>query len=112
MPHGALVIDELRRSPQIGLPIKASIDRNRRPARIIPTGFSKFHFRDRHGRDVDVVAEFFDGTVIGIEVKSGSTLKAEHFKGLAFLRERFGDRFLGGSSLDFTLLTSLSALLR
>lgn len=62
--------------------------------------FELFHFRDRTGLEVDIVAEFFDGSVIGIEVKSGSTPKAEHFAGLRTLRDKLGDRFLGGYLLN------------
>lgn len=58
--------------------------------------FELYHFRDRDGLEVDVVAEFVDGAVIGIEVKAASTAKTEHFKGLKALRDRLGDRFLGG----------------
>ncbi|MFD4420985.1 ATP-binding protein [Agromyces sp. NPDC058484] len=62
--------------------------------------FELFHFRDRTGLEVDIVAEFFDGSVIGIEVKSGSTAKAEHFAGLRTLRDKLGERFLGGYVLN------------
>lgn len=65
--------------------------------------FELFHYRDRTGLEVDVVAEFADGTVIGFEVKSGSTLKREHFTGLRALRDRLGDRFLGGYVLNTAL---------
>lgn len=62
--------------------------------------FDLFHFRDRTGIEVDVVAELRDGRVIAFEVKAGSTVKADHFKGLRFLRDRLGDRFLGGYVLN------------
>lgn len=59
-----------------------------------------FHFRDHTGIEVDIVLEFFDGSVIGIEVKSTSTAKSDHFSGLRVLRDRLGDRFLGGFALN------------
>ena len=59
-----------------------------------------FHFRDRDGLEVDAVIEFHDGSVIGLEIKSGSTTKGDHFKGLIALRDRLGDRFLGGYVLN------------
>lgn len=62
--------------------------------------FELFHYRDRDGIEVDIVVEFFDGSVMGIEVKSGSTLKANHFAGLKVLRDRLGDRFTGGYVLN------------
>ena len=58
--------------------------------------FRLFHYRDRGGVEVDVVAEFDDGTVVGIEVKTSGTYRSEHFKGLRFLRDRLGDRFRCG----------------
>lgn len=62
--------------------------------------FELFHYRDRDGIEVDIMVEFFDGSVIGLEVKSGSTLKTDHFTGLKILRDRLGDRFLGGYVLN------------
>lgn len=64
--------------------------------------FELFHYRDRNGTEVDLVAEFNDGTVIAFEVKSAGTVKTEHFRGLTFLRDRLGDRFLGGYVLNRT----------
>lgn len=59
-----------------------------------------FHFRDRAGAEVDLVLEFSDGCVIGIEVKSNATAKPEHFAGLRLLRDRLGEKFLGGYVLN------------
>jgi predicted AAA+ superfamily ATPase len=39
-PAGTLIIDEIRRLPGLTLPIKASIDRDRRPGRFLLTGSS------------------------------------------------------------------------
>jgi uncharacterized protein len=46
------------------------------------------HFRDADGREVDLVVEARDGRVLGVEIKSTSTPKLEHFRWLADLRER------------------------
>lgn len=62
--------------------------------------YDLFHFRDRDGIEVDVVVELRDGSVLAFEVKAGSTLKPEHFQGLRFLRDRLGDRFVGGYVLN------------
>lgn len=58
--------------------------------------FRLFHYRDRTGFEVDLVAELGDGTVVGIEVKTSSSYRPDHFKGLRFLRDRLGDRFRRG----------------
>ena len=55
-----------------------------------------FHFRDRDGREVDLVVEAYDGRVIGVEVKGSTTVRSDDFSGLAFLRDRLGDRFISG----------------
>jgi predicted AAA+ superfamily ATPase len=54
------------------------------------------HFRDRSGVEVDAIIERPDGRIIAIEVKSATTVKSEDGRGLRFLRDRIGDRFLAG----------------
>lgn len=58
--------------------------------------FRLFHYRDRTGFEVDLIAELGDGSVVGIEIKTSSSYRPEHFKGLRFLRDRLGDRFRRG----------------
>jgi len=60
------------------------------------TSYALSHYRDRNGVEVDLVIELDDGRVIGIEVKSASSFKGEHFAGLRSLAERLGSRFAGG----------------
>lgn len=57
---------------------------------------SLWHFRDRGGAEVDVVLEYPDGRVVGIEVKSGATPSHADARGLRLLRDRLGDRFHHG----------------
>jgi predicted AAA+ superfamily ATPase len=54
------------------------------------------HFRDRDGREVDIVLERDDGTVVGAEVKASATVKTGDFGGLRALAEACGDRFAFG----------------
>lgn len=58
-----------------------------------------FHFRDRDGREVDMVLERRDGSIVGIEVKSAATADRADFGGLALMRERLGERFAFGALL-------------
>lgn len=58
--------------------------------------FDVFHYRDRDGDEVDLILEFDDGSVVGIEVKSSSSYSASQFKGLTRMRDRLGDRFVAG----------------
>ena len=62
--------------------------------------FELFHYRTRDGLEVDVIVEFADGTVLGIEVKSGSSFRSEHFGPLRALRDLLGERFVGGIVLN------------
>lgn len=54
------------------------------------------HFRDHQIGEVDLVLETPDGRVAGIEVKSSSTPQAKDAKGLAYLRDKLGKRFVAG----------------
>jgi hypothetical protein len=54
------------------------------------------HWRDRSGREVDLVLEAADGTVAGVEVKAAVDVHSHDFDGLRTLRERLGDQFTCG----------------
>lgn len=45
---------------------------------------------------MDFVIEDADGSLIGIEVKSGATVLSEHFRGLRSLQQVAGNRFVRG----------------
>lgn len=60
------------------------------------TDYHLFHYRDRSGKEVDIILELDNGQVIALEVKAASEYRAEHFKGLEFLREKLGARLLAG----------------
>lgn len=55
-----------------------------------------YHFRDRDMREVDIVLERDDGTIVGIEVKASATVKGSDFSGLRALAEASGNRFAFG----------------
>jgi predicted AAA+ superfamily ATPase len=66
------------------------------------------HYRTRDGIEVDAVLESADGRIVGIEVKSAETVRAEDFSGLRHLQARVPDRFhhglvlyTGGKTLPF-----------
>ena len=52
-----------------------------------------FHFRARTVIEVDLVLEGGDRNVAGIEVKAATTVTTADFRGLAFLRDKLGERF-------------------
>jgi uncharacterized protein len=56
----------------------------------------QYHYRDRDGREVDIVLERREGTVVGIEVKSAASASPSDFRGLRHLRDRLGNRFKAG----------------
>jgi len=55
-----------------------------------------FHYRDRDGREVDLVLERRDGTVAAVEVKAAASASSSDFRGLRHLREKLGTRFKAG----------------
>jgi predicted AAA+ superfamily ATPase len=55
-----------------------------------------FHYRDRDGREVDVVLGRADGSIVGLEVKSAATVVSADFRSLAYLRDKLGSRFVRG----------------
>ena len=55
-----------------------------------------FHYRDRDGREVDVVLERRDGSVVAVEVKTAASASASDFRGLRHLRDKLGSRFKAG----------------
>lgn len=57
------------------------------------------HLRSSDGREVDIVLEARDGRVVGVEVKSTTTPRADDFRWLADLRDRVdaaGGTFVAG----------------
>ena len=54
------------------------------------------HFRDRGGREIDVVAESADGRLAAIEIKSGPVVDATDARHLRWLRDRVPDDFVCG----------------
>ncbi len=54
------------------------------------------HYRTSDGHEVDIVIEDEAGGVLAVEVKTGATYRREDLRGLTHLRDRLGDRFIGG----------------
>ena len=50
------------------------------------------HFRTEAGEEVDLVLERDDGQVIAVEIKAGSRISSEDFRGLRQLKERLRSR--------------------
>lgn len=53
------------------------------------------HFRSNQG-EIDVILEAPDGRIVGIEVKAAATVSARDVRHLATLRDKLGERFVGG----------------
>lgn len=56
------------------------------------TGFSLYHYRDREKREIDFLIEREDSTLLGIEVKSSSTIRDEHFKHLRWFKNNIAGK--------------------
>ena len=72
----------------VGLELLKQASWHRDPAQL-------FHFRTPKGAEVDLVLER-NGHVVGVEVRSGQTVRAEDFRGLQALAELAGRRFHRG----------------
>jgi predicted AAA+ superfamily ATPase len=59
-----------------------------------------YHYRDKDKREVDVVLERADGTVVVIEIKSTASTRPNDLRGLRYLRDKLGDRFVAGIVLN------------
>lgn len=55
-----------------------------------------YHFRDTAKHEVDLVVEYANGKVIGIEVKASMSVRPEDFSGLVVFAEYAKDNFLHG----------------
>jgi predicted AAA+ superfamily ATPase len=55
-----------------------------------------YHFRLHTGQEVDIVLDYPDGTVVGIEVKASATATPGDFRGIYALKEAAGKRFRRG----------------
>lgn len=56
-----------------------------------------FHWRERSGREVDLLLERRDGSVTAFEHKLGTGVNHEDFRHLTHLRDQLGERFAGGA---------------
>lgn len=58
-----------------------------------------FHFREKNGRrEVDIIGEVAAG-IVAVEVKATAAPRTDDAEHLMFLRDKLGDRFLGGAVL-------------
>ena len=55
-----------------------------------------YHFRDQQKKEVDFVLESTDGSIVALEIKSGSRIKQEHFKGLLALAKIIDPKIFKG----------------
>ena len=54
------------------------------------------HFRDRGGKEIDVVAEAADGRLVAVEIKSGPAVDRSDARHLRWLRDKAPDDFVCG----------------
>lgn len=76
----------------------------RKQAAVIDEPLAFAHFRDHSGIEVDLIIERPDGSVLAIEVKAATGGKRDG-KGLRFLRDALGDRFICGVVMQTGPLT-------
>lgn len=57
---------------------------------------SIYYYRDHRGREIDIVLERHDGSLVAIEVKTSATIKTADFASLRYFREKTADKFKCG----------------
>ena len=55
-----------------------------------------FHYRDAKQREVDLLLEWPDGSVVAVEVKSGANVGSDDLRSLRYLRDKLGAKFKAG----------------
>lgn len=55
-----------------------------------------FHYRDQDRREIDLVLEATDGSIVCVEVKSSATVDSADFRHLIWMREKRNDIFRAG----------------
>jgi hypothetical protein len=55
-----------------------------------------YHYRDSKQREIDLVLEWPDGSIVAIEAKAGSTVNDEDLRSLRYLRDKVGGSFKAG----------------
>lgn len=55
-----------------------------------------FHYRDAKQREVDLLLEWPDGSIVAVEVKAGSNVGNDDLRSLRYLRDKLGAKFKAG----------------
>ncbi len=55
-----------------------------------------YHFRSVDGVEVDILIEDAAGNIVAIEIKASETVISDDFKGLRYLQEQLGKKFVNG----------------
>ena len=58
-----------------------------------------YHYRDRDQRDVGLIIERFDGSIVAVEIKAAASIHVRDFNGIKHLRDKLGSRFVAGALL-------------
>ena len=68
----------------------------RRQATALREELRLHHYRDRHGREIDLIVEYPDGRILGAEVKSSVSVRQADAKSLTWMRDKAADLFMLG----------------
>jgi predicted AAA+ superfamily ATPase len=55
-----------------------------------------YHFRTSGGEEVDIILENRSGSIVAIEIKASESVDPKDFKGLRYLQEKAGNKFIQG----------------
>ncbi len=98
----ALKVDQaaiLKSSDLIGRLLDTFVVSQLRPEREVSRLRPRFyHLRERDGRrEIDLVIELSDGSILGIEIKASSSVSREDSRHLSWLRDIFDTKFIAGA---------------
>lgn len=57
---------------------------------------SIYYYRDKAKREIDLILERYDGSLVAIEIKSSATVTGADFSTMRYFKERTGDKFKCG----------------
>jgi uncharacterized protein len=91
-------IDRFSFDPQLmgGILENFVLEELRKQATWCNTRVQLYHFRSVDGIEVDILMEDAAGNIVGIEIKSSETVMPDDFKGLRYLQEQLGKKFVRG----------------
>ncbi|MFY9263837.1 MAG: ATP-binding protein [Solirubrobacterales bacterium] len=90
-------LDPIREGPTIGSTFECfAINELRKLAALSINRPNAYHYRNRDGREIDLILERGNLDVVAIEIKSGAVVRGSDFRAIDYLSDRIGDQLRAG----------------